>query len=531
MIEAGDANHMARVLGARLALTMLVVAGVVVCQSIRSSAQSGIERISTSKGVLAVENGFKRDCGEYLDKCKMITLNGRILISEYMASIDAAYPSIDDPKLVSVSTATGGNGCCWDSYIIDFTGKSVVTVKNFNIKDAVMAENSILLDKELETNNLGDDVHGLFRYVLGTGKPRLLKKYTQYSMTTLSQKKVATDVMGDPNLRAPILKVVGADNFKEIRWDMGASPPLHVDERFIIGTGFRPHFAPQRAMFVIDRVRNVAWILQVVPSDNGPEYVKLWGLLNKDDTAQIAIISKWLKEEHLTWGAVRRVSLPNSVTNDFIASKQNENQPITERQPEGEGRVRIAGLSTENNSATLSPVDLFKAVSHAMFVIQSKRADGNGAQGSAVAVSNDTLLTNCHVVEGADEIFMKQGKEMLKVELLSANFKADRCILKSPAEVGAYVPIRPYSSLEVGERVYSIGAPLGLELTLADGLLSGKRLDGDNHLIQTSAPISPGSSGGGLSDAKGNLIGITTFMLKGSQNLNFAIAADDFAQK
>ena len=82
---------------------------------------------------MAVENGFKRDCGEYLDKCKMITLNGRILISEYMASIDAAYPSIDDPKLVSVSTATGGNGCCWDSYIIDFTGKSVVTVKNFSI--------------------------------------------------------------------------------------------------------------------------------------------------------------------------------------------------------------------------------------------------------------------------------------------------------------------------------------------------------------------------------------------------------------
>ena len=110
-------------------------------------------------------------------------------------------------------------------------------------------------------------------------------------------------------------------------------------------------------------------------------------------------------------------------------------------------------MSTENNSATLSPVDLFKAVFHATFVIQSKRADGNGAQGSAVAVCNDTLLTNCHVVEGADDFFMKQGKEMLKVELLSANFKADRCILKSPSEVGAYVPIRPYSSLEVGERV------------------------------------------------------------------------------
>jgi len=520
-----------RVLRARLALTILVVAGVVVCQSIRSSAQSGIERLRTSKGLLVVKDGFKPDCGQYLTECKLITLNGRVLYSDFIASIDAAYPSIDDPKLVAVSTSTGGNACCWTNDILDFTGKTLITINEFSIKDAVMAADSILVDKTLETNNFGDEVHGLFKYIFGSGKPLLLKKYTKYSMTTLSQKQNTYDVMGDPKFRAPIVKVVGVENFKELRWDLNVSTSLHVDDRFIVGTGFRPHFAPQRAMFVIDRVRNVAWVLQVVPPDDGPEYIKLWGVLTKDDTAQIAIISKWLREEHLTWGAVRRVSLPSSVTNDFIASKQNENQPITERQPEGEGKVRIAGLWTEGNSTTLSPVDLFKTVSRAMFVIQSKRADGNGAQGSAVAVSKDTLLTNCHVVEGANEIFMKQGKDMLKVELLSANFKADRCILKSPAEVGAYVPIRPYSALEIGERVYSIGAPLGLELTLADGLLSGKRLDGDTHLIQTSAPISPGSSGGGLFDGKGNLIGITTFMLKGSQNLNFAIAADDFAQK
>ena len=388
-----------------------------------------------------------------------------------------------------------------------------------------------MLDKKLDTNEFGDDVHGLYRYIMGSGKPSLLKKYTEYSMTPLLQKQYTYDLMGDPKFRAPIVRVVGVENFKELRWDLDVSTSLHIDDRFIVGTGFRPHNAPQRAMFVIDRVRNVAWVLQVVPADDEPEYIKLWGLLTKDDAAQIEIISKWLKEESLTWGAVIRVSLPTRVTNDFIASKQNENHPITERQPEGEGKVRIAGLSSEGNSATLSPIDLFKAVSRAMFVIQSKRADGNGSQGSAVAVSVDTLLTNCHVVEGANEIFMKQGKEMLKVELLSANFKADRCILKSRAAVGSYVPIRPYSSLEIGERVYSIGAPLGLELTLADGLLSGKRLDGDNHLIQTSAPISPGSSGGGLFDAKGNLIGITTFMLQGSQNLNFAIAADDFARK
>jgi serine protease Do len=105
--------------------------------------------------------------------------------------------------------------------------------------------------------------------------------------------------------------------------------------------------------------------------------------------------------------------------------------------------------------------------------------------------------------------------------------KKDRCILKSikPAN---HVPIRSYGELKIGERVYSIGAPAGLELTMSDGLLSGKRLISGRHLVQTTAPISPSSSGGGLFDEAGNLIGITTFYLKDSENLNFAISAEDY---
>jgi S1-C subfamily serine protease len=80
----------------------------------------------------------------------------------------------------------------------------------------------------------------------------------------------------------------------------------------------------------------------------------------------------------------------------------------------------------------------------------------------------------------------------------------------------------------VGERAYSVGTPSGLEQTLGEGLISGLREDKGIKLVQTSAPISPGSSGGGLFDASGNLIGITTFMLRETQSLNFAIAAQEF---
>jgi len=69
-----------------------------------------------------------------------------------------------------------------------------------------------------------------------------------------------------------------------------------------------------------------------------------------------------------------------------------------------------------------------------------------------------------------------------------------------------------------------------LEHTLGDGLISGLRSTKLGRYVQTSTPISPGSSGGGLFDEAGNLLGITTFMLKESQALNFAIAAEDFWQ-
>ncbi len=115
--------------------------------------------------------------------------------------------------------------------------------------------------------------------------------------------------------------------------------------------------------------------------------------------------------------------------------------------------------------------------------------------------------------------------------MVSANKAADRCILAVMHPLPVWVKIRPYADVKVGEHVYTIGSPKGLELTLAEGLVSSKRaIEGGSRFIQTSAPISPGSSGGGLFDAQGNLIGITTFMLRDSQNLNFAIAAEEYGK-
>jgi len=75
----------------------------------------------------------------------------------------------------------------------------------------------------------------------------------------------------------------------------------------------------------------------------------------------------------------------------------------------------------------------------------------------------------------------------------------------------------------VGDHVLAIGNPMGLEQSVSEGIISGLRQTDAGLLIQTTAPISPGSSGGGLYNSQGQLIGITGFTLRESQNLNFAV--------
>jgi S1-C subfamily serine protease len=179
----------------------------------------------------------------------------------------------------------------------------------------------------------------------------------------------------------------------------------------------------------------------------------------------------------------------------------------------------------------ISPVALFKTLAPSIFIVDAIRNSGDEFQGSAVAVSSKVLLTNCHVVADSSSITLTQKNIKLKATLISADVDADRCILQSEQPLATYTPIRPYDDLSIDERVYSIGAPAGLELTMSDGLISGKRTLAGRRLIQTTAPISPGSSGGGLFDEAGNLVGITTFRLKDSENLNFAISAEDYLNR
>ena len=157
------------------------------------------------------------------------------------------------------------------------------------------------------------------------------------------------------------------------------------------------------------------------------------------------------------------------------------------------------------------------------------------ATGSGVIVrESGVLLTAYHVIKGAQEVQvkLKSGEVFDHVELLAVDERRDVAALRIAAKG---LPVLPTAEAEVGERVYVVSNPAGLAWTAADGLLSAIRLSdevvgaGSGHkLLQFSAPVSPGSSGGLLVNAHGRLLGIIVAS-KGGQSLNFAVPINSVA--
>jgi S1-C subfamily serine protease len=197
-------------------------------------------------------------------------------------------------------------------------------------------------------------------------------------------------------------------------------------------------------------------------------------------------------------------------------------------------KVLVPNMPRRVASRKLEPADLFESSGKAVYVLLAAKSAADlkamrdTAQASAVAVSSDMVITNCHAVRDRPVAVVAQEGSFAAATLYRADPGTDRCFLNVPD--GGLTPvagIRDFDSLKVGERVYTIGSPRGLQRSLGEGLVAGLRNRDGLRLIQTGAAAAPGSSGGGLFDAAGNLVGITTFAIGGEQ-VNFAIAAADY---
>jgi serine protease Do len=156
-----------------------------------------------------------------------------------------------------------------------------------------------------------------------------------------------------------------------------------------------------------------------------------------------------------------------------------------------------------------------------------------GAASGFILSSDGYIITNAHVVRGADDIYVVlQDKREFKGKLIGADQRSDVAIIKIDATALPSVSIGDSTKLRVGEWVMAIGAPFELENTVTAGIISATGRDTGEfvRLIQTDVAINPGNSGGPLINMRGEVIGINSMIYSrsgGYQGISFAIPIDE----
>lgn len=146
--------------------------------------------------------------------------------------------------------------------------------------------------------------------------------------------------------------------------------------------------------------------------------------------------------------------------------------------------------------------------------------------GSGFFVADDLVVTNFHVIEMSAWVWayrVGESKLIWVDSVVSQDKELDLAVLQLRAPLGVPLPLRQSGRPEIGAEVYVVGSPLGLEGTFTHGLVSSYRDIEGVPAMQFSAPISPGSSGGPVLDAAGEVVGVVFGGFVEGQNLNFAV--------
>lgn len=183
------------------------------------------------------------------------------------------------------------------------------------------------------------------------------------------------------------------------------------------------------------------------------------------------------------------------------------------------GNTRIEGRGLPSS-------EIYKKTSPAIAIIEVTLADGNESQGSGFFIDGEgTLVTNYHVIDKAVEGYVTLSgiKKHAILGVKDCNKILDLAVLEVDCRDTPYLEISD-RQVQTGESIYTLGAPLGLNDTFSDGIVSNaSRKLGGVRYIQITAPISPGNSGGPLINTEGQVIGVNTFVYTEGQNLNFAV--------
>ena len=184
------------------------------------------------------------------------------------------------------------------------------------------------------------------------------------------------------------------------------------------------------------------------------------------------------------------------------------------------GRTATGG-ATPPRTRSMTPAQIAQLATKSIVLIKTPTGLGTG-----FVVWNDRVATNLHIIVGAREAVVRlaDGREISDPLVLAIDKKRDLAILRVNAPNLIPLALGDSDAVRAGDHVVAIGHPMGLGNTVSDGLVGAiRQLDPEVTLLQVSAPISPGSSGGPIFNDKGEVIGIATAFSAEGQNLNFGV--------
>ncbi|MEX0808854.1 MAG: trypsin-like peptidase domain-containing protein [Dongiaceae bacterium] len=482
--------------------------------------------VQTPSGLVEI-----KDCDNGDFEC--LYFAGTLIDREWSISFTRFHPSIEQPEYIFYIAHGGGNAMPSALRVIDVTNSGVGPTElawsfssDFELIEQDQGEFEISIAAG-ERDEYGDAIvskivydpswpiaylkpnSGVFEYISFVGElPHVLLSHDE--------------------ARLPLIEIIGNEYYIKFRESFGPQTPITLEmRRWLVGTGCMAHSCDSnRAVFVIDIVDGTAYAMQFdVPWETRIPTIYSWGRTSSEhEVWQLSyFLDDWLED---TGANIRQEPGPLRVVNPA--------QPANDGTPPWVGGIEAARDTADTESSVsefLSAADIYQKAKNVVYVVYSMNGE-TLSQGSAVAVSPIHLLTNCHVLQSATEVLLASPLGPRFASVVSRDDIADRCILEAQSTLPEYATIREPDTLVVGEIVYSVGAPagamLGDEVSIGEGIVSGyRRIDGIEY-IQTTAPVSSGSSGGGLFDASGKLLGITTWTISDTQNLNFAIPADNF---
>lgn len=176
-------------------------------------------------------------------------------------------------------------------------------------------------------------------------------------------------------------------------------------------------------------------------------------------------------------------------------------------------------------SQGLSSAEIYAATADSVLLLEVRGADNKVVgQATAFVVAPGQLLTNAHAVEGGP-VWIRMGPVALPATVARTDSLNDLALVQIGAELNLPALQFAEGAPAPGSRVFAIGNPKGLERTISEGLVTSLRMIDNQSVLQVSAAISSGSSGGPVLNDRGEVIGVAVAALRDAQNLNFAVPA------